>query len=725
MFRKKVRTLQILLFLSTIIAIICCLFTLKSETSYNKLLIDSETYDELIASKTLSNECSYSIYFNDNEIFYDTQNNFYLYSLVSGGINSYNPTVYVVASDGSQDNDYKIAFLSDISQDSIARGDSIPLIIYSDNYYFTSELQCTTLPVISINTFEDITDSKDIKTEMEFSLFDNRSNVSDRFFSSQGQIHVRGSSSMVFPKKSYRIFLSYITNNGEEKKNKYSLLGMRKDEDWILYSIYDDPEKIRNIFSTNLWKYSAASDNSYNLDTGTEYKYVELFLNGEYTGLYALGYPMQASQIGITSSSSSIMYRRRMEYGSTIMLESTGGPAAFKVQSNHDPNSFELLRNYLTQIDKNHDNSDQLSSLIDLDNSSSFYLFLNLIQGWDNIYKNQNIALFDNNSSIKAIYIPWDMDLTWGISQDRELYGITADTNFEFNYETFYNLLQLAPSSTIAFLQAKYNQYRNSTWSDEYILAMLDSYEKDIFSSGAYYREMKRWPEGSYIGAAYVGEKNIESLTANMDSGAYSLAAFKEYVIARLHNMDDYVENLSANSDYTYTPISFGSDVVYDCVSQLYSEPNEIVMLEINNPNLWDEDYYKDIFNRLGITDEYISSDISLESQLELRYELENDESFDILSSKLSDTTDLILVCNGESFSSFENFFAESYSSIDTEYGTIDYYMMDDGSCSIYIDDTEVLSENAFERDFDLRVIHINAETLEVNDIEEHKVFEN
>ena len=717
MFRKKVRTLQILLFLSTIIAVMCSLFIFKSGTNYNKLLIDSETYDKLVATKTFSNECSYSIFFNDNEIFYDTQNNFYLYSLVSGGINSYNPTVYVVASDGSEDNDYKIAFLSDISQDSIARGDSIPLIIYSDNYYFTSELQCTTLPVISINTFEDITDSKDVKTDMEFSLFDNRNNVSDRLFSSQGQIHVRGASSMVFPKKSYRISLSYMTDNGEEKKSKYSLLGMRKDEDWILYSIYDDPEKIRNIFSTNLWKFSAASDNSYNLDTGTEYKYVELFMNGEYNGLYALGYPMQASQVNISENNpSAVMYRRLMGYGNELQLESDGAPASFRIQSKSGRELFSLLREYFIQIDKSHADADSLESLIDVDNAADFFLFINLIQGWDNIYKNQNIAIYKGSNSINALYIPWDMDLTWGTSTEKIQYGITPETNFEFNYEAFYNLLQISPDNTISLLQKKYDTLRKNAWSDESILAMLDSYEKDIFGSGAYYREMERWPSGSYIGKSYVGEGDID------ENAAYDLTIFKEYVLSRLHYFDNYVATLSADPEYEYSTLTFGSDIIHDCVSQLFSDPNELVLLEINNSSLWNEDYYYEFMAKWGIPSEYVSADAPLKNELENQYFEYNNESIDDQLLNVNGNTDLIMMFDNDEFSYCDNFF--SGNSFETAMGELVYYQADDGSCGIYLDGNEILTENAFERDFDLRVIHVDANTREVTRIEEHKVYE-
>lgn len=52
-------------------------------------------------------------------------------------------------------------------------------------------------------------------------------------------IRLRGSSRN-FPKNQYRIKLRKFTIGGEAKLNHQSLLGMHEDDDWILYSPYND-----------------------------------------------------------------------------------------------------------------------------------------------------------------------------------------------------------------------------------------------------------------------------------------------------------------------------------------------------------------------------------------------------------------------------------------------------------------------------------------------------
>ena len=56
---------------------------------------------------------------------------------------------------------------------------------------------------------------------------------------------------------------------------------------------------------------------------------------------------------------------------------------------------------------------------------------------------------------------------------------------------------------------------------------MLDGCEQDIFGSGAYLRDMERWPEGSY------------------QDPELGLSVFREYVHGRLRSMDQYMSSLS------------------------------------------------------------------------------------------------------------------------------------------------------------------------------------
>jgi hypothetical protein len=150
-----------------------------------------------------------------------------------------------------------------------------PAMVFSQNF------QSSNLPIIVINTNGNaIVD--DPKIEAEMGVIDNgtgvRNNLSDAFNNYNGKIgiEIRGSSSQMFPKKQYGIELLDENGDGIDA----SLLGLPKEEDWILFAPYNDKSLMRDVLA-----YKIARDmGSYAPRT----KYCELVLNGQYQGVYVL-----------------------------------------------------------------------------------------------------------------------------------------------------------------------------------------------------------------------------------------------------------------------------------------------------------------------------------------------------------------------------------------------------------------------------------------------------
>ncbi|MBL7967523.1 MAG: CotH kinase family protein [Prolixibacteraceae bacterium] len=90
-------------------------------------------------------------------------------------------------------------------------------------------------------------------------------------------IEIRGSSSQYFfPKKSY----GFETKSSTLADIDVSLLGLPEENDWVLYAPYTDKTMVRDVMT-------------YTLDASLGHwsprcRYVELFLNGNYQGLYVL-----------------------------------------------------------------------------------------------------------------------------------------------------------------------------------------------------------------------------------------------------------------------------------------------------------------------------------------------------------------------------------------------------------------------------------------------------
>ncbi len=151
----------------------------------------------------------------------------------------------------------------------------LPLIVKAQTF------SSSNLPIVIINTNgNNIMD--DPKVAVDMGIIDNGpgniNTIGDPFTDYNGNcgIEFRGNSTQGFDKKNYSIEL--WTNAGAD--TSAILLGLPKEEDWILHASHVDKTFIRNALSYNIWReigYWAANT-----------KYVELVIDGDYRGLYIL-----------------------------------------------------------------------------------------------------------------------------------------------------------------------------------------------------------------------------------------------------------------------------------------------------------------------------------------------------------------------------------------------------------------------------------------------------
>ena len=467
--------------------------------------------------------------FNGNDLFYEPNTRTFYYSLIDRDPESYDPPVTFEASDASV---RLVISPVTITPETISSNTAITIVAYNEDSFSQYSLICTTLPLMNIICSEEIADDE---VSMQLQLFDNQKDCTIRTICSDGVIHLRGASTKHFPKKGYRISLTNKKKNGNTVTNKCNLLGLRNDDDWLLYAAYNDQEKIRHVFSTNLWKYSCAEDNSLGLDNGMEYKYIELFINNEYYGLYALGYPIDEKQLNIKKNSDTeFLYKKvSWERESGITAESSTPIEGYETKS-ESPNAWIPLRSYYAMINTGvTSNNSALYESIDIDNAIDIYLFYNLIQAADNVIpgamKNMMIAAKYQDGSYKIIYAPWDMDISWGNDYEDSVmypYAIPPSQNWFMEVGGVAPLIAASDPDIEDLIRGKYRSLRNTVWSEEAINCLIDQYENDIFDSGAYLRDMERWPDGLY------------------EDPKVKLSVFREHVMKRLSYMD---------SDYCYS----------------------------------------------------------------------------------------------------------------------------------------------------------------------------
>lgn len=561
------------------------------QKKYNELVLSADVFSQMAQECVNREDTVPNVFFDGQKLFFSNKTGTFYYSLVEGSESAFNPLV-------KTEHNSNVFFSDYITEDSIKNNKQLSVIIQTESGSKLFNLVCTTLPIMNINCSGQI-DREYV--DMDMTLFDNYQGTMNRVTVSDGQIKLRGASSGAFEKKLYRISLNKESMGEHTRNNHTSLLGMRQDEDWILYAGYNDQEKVRNVFSQNLWKYSCATDNADGIDTGTEYKYLELFINGEYNGLYALCYPIDSKLLAITDSEGGALYKKNSWDNEEVLSMVDGAVSGYEVKTSSVTDTsgatdsvWIKLIDYYSNLSSNSTDSEALLESIDVDNAIDIYLFINLIQGSDNAgrdrIKNMFLAFYqDESGKDTMLYCPWDLDLTWGnqytdVSGFNSVnpYSITSDKNVLMESGYLYQIMLNGDTDIFDRIQEKYWMLRETTWSEEFIDSMIDKYEKEIFDSGAYLRDMNRWPQGSYINP---GDK---------------LSVFRSYVHDRLSENDEYMRRMTDYQD---------SSIFVQRSAKHKDFENATYLMEIQDNSYLQDSDYVDFFEFIGINMEEIKGD--------------------------------------------------------------------------------------------------------------------
>ncbi len=497
--------------------------------------ISGSELSDLSSKRTAAgNDLLSRLTFNNNPLFFDEDSGSWFYS-VDPETPDLNPTVGF-SSSGKAVN---IAFGSEIIP-----GRTVTMIAYTDSEFKEYGIEVTSLPLIRIESPDDSFPPEQYTRQIypiRFTVFDNRPDTLQTITISEGRMHIRGWSTRHYDKRGFRLTLYEKGVSKESHENQTSILGLRSDGDWLLYAAYNDQEKIRNVFSSNLWLTSCGDDNSFGLRNGMEYRFVELFLNQHYWGLYAFGYPIDLKQMNIQADNKGhyeeYLFKQK-EWGpkeTEVEFEFTGLDLQNEANESYYRNGIDILKMYSEQIMSGA--PDKLAHN-DKQNAIDIWLFMKLIQAADSVHasgwdmKNMMFSIKYTDHGRIILYTPWDMDISWGNTLNNSFnnftkpYAVNSNNN---SYEMTLNpvsVLRKTDPDIIEMIRKRYAELRSDGWSDRKIDALLDGFEQDIYGSGAYVRDMRRWPDGSY-----------------QDPGL-ELSVFRKFVHERFASMDQYVSEL-------------------------------------------------------------------------------------------------------------------------------------------------------------------------------------
>jgi len=390
------------------------------------------------------------------------------------------------------------------------------------------------LPILQITTNGPIPDDPRIVGDM--AIVDNASGVNQigdapNGYNGQISIEIRGSSSQMFPKKSYAL----ETQDAAGENNNAALLGMPEENDWILHGPYTDKTLIRN---------SVVFELGEKLNRYTpRRRYCELLINGDYRGVYMLmenikrdvnrvnvAKLLPADTLGDELTGGYILkidkFTGDFEGGWQSPYLTEGGQELF-VQF-HKPEMDELNIPQITYI-QDHITSfeDALAGpyfadpvwgyepFIDVHSFIDLYLINELSKNIDGYRLSTYFYKEKDSDGGKIVMGPWwDYNLSLG---NADYCGASNPEGFEVNTDCgnsnpFWFERLLDDPAYRDLTRCRWEEYRSDVWSNESIHNTVDSLV--LLLGEASNRDHMRWPRlGQYVWPnAFVGETYDEEL---------------------------------------------------------------------------------------------------------------------------------------------------------------------------------------------------------------------
>ena len=406
--------------------------------------------------------------------------------------------------------EYSILFSEDPmqydKQKFIAEGSKIPILVYTDTEYASYFLAFSGLPMIDLTTdvgmWQENIEGTAVFYDTDFTI----NGVKESGYNA----HLRGNTSRMYPKKGYKMNLVKNTASNTAVNNKLSLFGMREDDDWILYAMYNDESKIRDRLCIDIWNSFGAKEGSEKSTYGTNLTYVEVFADNSYCGLYGLMEPVDSKQLNL--SASDYLYKRKNPGGlvyedflaATNPYELIHGFEIKAGEMNADAWKPMAELSHMVYHTSDEEYERTVGSLVDEESAMRMWLFIQIITGHDQRAKNMFYVARQEEDGYKFYFAPWDMDLTWGnvsVGEVNPLY-----TDFEMDtydddipWETADRLIFLNVNGAADKMQELYTRLREGILANESMLERIDELDHLLKDSGAYERDKERWPEGAHI----------------------------------------------------------------------------------------------------------------------------------------------------------------------------------------------------------------------------------
>ncbi len=368
---------------------------------------------------------------------------------------------------------------------------------YSNSYLVTDSnssnqytLYFTLLPIVLIESNTTIVDEPKVLANFTYS-------DEEQVLVSNIGIELRGGSSQTYPKKTYD--LEFWDDEVGDETNNVQFGELRSDDDWILDALYNEPLRLRSYVANKLWLEMHTPnyiDDEPNAKSGANVMYVEMFLNGQYNGLYNLSEQIDKKQLKLKSYNDNIrgeLYKGISAGASTFTsLPSYDNDSRiwsgyeYKYPKEDDITDWENLYQFTDfVINSSEINfSSSIWTKFDEDNYIDYFLFLNLIRATDNTGKNIYLAKYKANEPY--FYVPWDLDGCFGTIWD----GTNANITNDILSNGFINrVIDIEPNDVSTNIANRWFNYRNNIFSNESLSNSISEQYNFLQANKIYERE--------------------------------------------------------------------------------------------------------------------------------------------------------------------------------------------------------------------------------------------
>ncbi len=354
------------------------------------------------------------------------------------------------------------------------------------------------------------------------------------------KVKYRGTASLAYDKKSFAVKL--LDESG--KSLDATIFGIRKDDVWILDAMATDRSRLRNRLCTDLWNAVSKTpyDTEYGNRNGTEGQFVELFINGNYHGLYCFTDKINRKLLGIkkakdnsdgTTTINGVLYKT-----------DNWGEDTFTCATEDMPSTSTTWREW--ELDYPDDNAcedawaplvgfkDFCTTSSDEDfkagtdghmyaqNVTDYHVFALATGICNNKANDIYLSTVNANEGVQMLITPWSLGASLGADADGNYDATLSDNAMVTKMVLFKRLWEGKVNDYPYETAQRWKELYGSTLSTEAFNARVDAYAKAFAESGAWQREHDAWGKNAvelqdtpYTEAEYIKDwykKNCENI---------------------------------------------------------------------------------------------------------------------------------------------------------------------------------------------------------------------